>query len=218
MVIIAITSRRHAPTVLLRAEKNIIKLGAIYIYMLLKVPRWSSASQMFVSAGVPTCAAVMHNVMYRCMCRLSESLNSIILTLTNSTLSSVRLFSNMWNHWRLCNYVILWILSLCVYLYVVVVSLFGPSVSFNKVLIDLYIQYIREIYFHLNNNLRKRKKNCATSSLCRVSVHFCAARKETRRQKRHPIFLGLFYKSANICFYCECTQIKANLLQFRLSS
>ncbi len=37
-------------------------------------------------------------------------------------------------------------------------------------------------------------------------------------RKRNPIFLGLFYKSANICFYCECTQIKANLLQFRLSS
>ncbi len=31
-------------------------------------------------------------------------------------------------------------------------------------------------------------------------------------------FLGLFYKSANICFYGACTQIKANLLQFRLSS
>ncbi len=37
-------------------------------------------------------------------------------------------------------------------------------------------------------------------------------------RKQNPIFLGLFYKSANICFYCECTQIKANLLQFRLSS
>ncbi len=68
-----------------------------------------------------------------------------------------------------------------------------------------------------SNNLRKRKKNCA-SSLCRVSVHFCAARKETDGRKRHAIFLGLFYKSAKISFYCECTQIKANLLQFRLSS
>ncbi len=37
-------------------------------------------------------------------------------------------------------------------------------------------------------------------------------------RKCHPIFLGLFYKSAKISFYCECTQIKANLLQFRLSS
>ncbi len=67
----------------------------------------SSASQMFVSAGVPTCAAVMRNLMYRCMCRLSESLNSIILTLTNSALSSVRLLSNMWNHWRFSTHVIM---------------------------------------------------------------------------------------------------------------
>ncbi len=35
---------------------------------------------------------------------------------------------------------------------------------------------IQEIYFHLNTNLRKPKKNCATSSLCRVSVHLFAAR------------------------------------------
>ncbi len=39
---------------------------------------------------------------------------------------------------------------------------------------------------------------------------YCATRNDTRR---HPIFLGLFYKSAKSCFYCECTQIKANLLQ-----
>ncbi len=31
-------------------------------------------------------------------------------------------------------------------------------------------------------------------------------------------FLDLIYKSAKICFYCECTQIKANLLQLQLSS
>ncbi len=29
---------------------------------------------------------------------------------------------------------------------------------------------ILEIYFHLNNNLRKRKKNCATTSLCHRSA------------------------------------------------
>ncbi len=35
-------------------------------------------------------------------------------------------------------------------------------------------------------------------------------------RKQHPIFLGLFYKSAKICFYFEHAQIKENLLQFRL--
>ncbi len=53
---------------------------------------------MFVSAYVPTCAAVMRNLMYRCMFKLLESLNSITLILTNLALSSIRLFSNMWNH------------------------------------------------------------------------------------------------------------------------
>ncbi len=46
--------------------------------------------------------------------------------------------------------------------------------------------------------------------VCRVSVHFW--------QKAASYFFGLFYKKAKICFYCECTQIKANLLQFWLSS
>lgn len=83
------------------------KLNVAYndgMRLMLKVPRWSSASQMFVSAGVPTCSAVLRNIMYRCMCRLTDSVNSIILTLTNPTLSSVRFFSSMWNHWHFSLY------------------------------------------------------------------------------------------------------------------
>ena len=34
--------------------------------LLLKMPRWSSASQMFVSVDVSTCPAVLRNLMYRC--------------------------------------------------------------------------------------------------------------------------------------------------------
>ncbi len=37
-------------------------------------------------------------------------------------------------------------------------------------------------------------------------------------RKLQSIFFVLFYKKAKILFYCECTQIKANRLQFRLSS
>ena len=76
--------------------------------LLLKVPRWSSASQLFVSVGVPNCSAVLRNLMYRCMCRLSDSVNNIISTLTNPTHSSVRFTSKMWNLWRLSLYVIMW--------------------------------------------------------------------------------------------------------------
>ena len=73
--------------------------------LLLRIPRRSSASQMFVNAGVPTCAAVLRNLMYKFMCRASESQNSLVAVLASPARSSVRLFSNMWNHWRTCLYV-----------------------------------------------------------------------------------------------------------------
>ncbi|KAK7933294.1 hypothetical protein WMY93_004190 [Mugilogobius chulae] len=72
--------------------------------MLLRVPRWSSASQMFVNSGVPTCPAVLRRLMYSCMQRLTVSMNSIIQTLTNPALSSVRYFSSTWTHWRVSLY------------------------------------------------------------------------------------------------------------------
>ena len=73
--------------------------------LLLRIPRRSSASQMFVNAGVPTCAAVLRNLMYKFMCRASESQNTLVAVLASPKCSSVRLFSNMWNHWRACLYV-----------------------------------------------------------------------------------------------------------------
>ena len=68
--------------------------------LLLKAPRSCSASQMFVEIGVPTCPAVLRNLMYRFMCRLTDSANSIIVALSNPAKSSVRLSSKLWNHWR----------------------------------------------------------------------------------------------------------------------
>ena len=59
--------------------------------MLPRVPRWSSASQMFVNADVPTCPAVLRRLMYSCMCRLTTSMNSIILVLTNQCFRYVEL-------------------------------------------------------------------------------------------------------------------------------
>ncbi len=35
-----------------------------------------------------------------------------------------------------------------------------------------------------------------------------------RRQKPHPLFSYLFYKSTMFCWCCECTQIKVDPLQF----
>ena len=73
--------------------------------LLLRAPRSSSASHMFVSVGVPTCPAVLRNLMYRFMCRASESENDLIAVITNPIRSSVRFFSSLWNHWRTCLYV-----------------------------------------------------------------------------------------------------------------
>ena len=46
--------------------------------LLLHIPRWHSASQLFVSMGVPTCDALLRRLMYKFMCQLDESENSII--------------------------------------------------------------------------------------------------------------------------------------------
>lgn len=72
-----------------------------------KLPWWSSAIQMFVSVGVPICCAILCNLMHSCMCRVKDSRNSIITSLTDPALSSV--YSKLWNHWRYSICVILWI-------------------------------------------------------------------------------------------------------------
>ncbi len=46
----------------------------------------------------------------------------------------------------------------------------------------------------------------------------CCAKLKQTTESCILFFWLILTKKANICFYCECTQIKANLLQFRLSS
>ena len=89
-------------------QESIRRLTVAYndcMRLLLRVPRSSSASQLFVSVGVPTCPAVLRNLMYKFMCRASESDNDIITVITDPTRSSVRFTSRLWNHWRTCLYV-----------------------------------------------------------------------------------------------------------------
>ncbi len=88
-------------------QDSIRKLTVAYndsMRLLLRAPRSSSASHMFVSVGVPTCSAVLRNLMYKFMCRASESENDIIAVLANPLRSSVRFSSRLWNHWRTCLY------------------------------------------------------------------------------------------------------------------
>jgi len=68
--------------------------------ILLKCPRWTSASHLFVTNNVPTFHAVLRNFMYRFMCRLTESKNTILTALTNPALSDTRYTSKLWKHWN----------------------------------------------------------------------------------------------------------------------
>lgn len=52
------------------------------IRILLKLPRWTSGSQLFVHSGVPTLDAVLRNRMYKFMVRLKNFSNEIMMALT----------------------------------------------------------------------------------------------------------------------------------------
>ena len=58
--------------------------------ILLRKPRGSSASEMFVFARVNTFQAVIRNLMYKFMGRLDVSSNSVIVALVNPSKSSLR--------------------------------------------------------------------------------------------------------------------------------
>lgn len=51
--------------------------------LLLQVPRWYRATYLFVLAGVKTCEAFFRNLIYKCMCCLDASVNSILEVLTS---------------------------------------------------------------------------------------------------------------------------------------
>ena len=71
----------------------------------LKRPRWTSASEMFVTSNVPTFHAVLRNFMFKFMSRLIESKNVLIIALTDVTRSDTRYSSSLWKHRRKCLYV-----------------------------------------------------------------------------------------------------------------
>jgi len=73
--------------------------------ILLKRPRRTSASEMFVAAGVNTFNEVLRNVMHKCICRVDESENEIIIYLSNVKYSTTRYQSQLWNHWYRCLFI-----------------------------------------------------------------------------------------------------------------
>jgi len=70
--------------------------------ILLKKPRWCSASDLFCKARVNTFQALLRNLMYKFIGRLDRSQNGIIKLLTNPSISVVRYQSPLWKHWYNC--------------------------------------------------------------------------------------------------------------------
>lgn len=64
----------------------------------LKLPRWTSASQVFVVSNVPAFRALLRNYMYKFMCCLNESRNSIVravTVITHDDTTVVQVFMNI---------------------------------------------------------------------------------------------------------------------------
>ena len=70
--------------------------------LLLKKPRWTSASDLFVSSRVNTLPAVLRNLMFKFMNRLNNSVNVVILYCSSPVYSDVRYSSVFWKHWYDC--------------------------------------------------------------------------------------------------------------------
>ena len=82
--------------------KSMQRLRVAYndaLRLLLRVPRWHSASQLFVTSNVPTCQALLRKLMFHFMCRLELSENGIIMALT-SPMMGYRFTSRLQKHWH----------------------------------------------------------------------------------------------------------------------
>uniref|UniRef100_A0A8C1PP13 Reverse transcriptase domain-containing protein n=1 Tax=Cyprinus carpio TaxID=7962 RepID=A0A8C1PP13_CYPCA len=85
-------------------KKSMQRLKVAYndaMRLLLRVPRWHSASHLFVSNRVPTCEALLRQLMFGFMCRLDNSVNHIIEALVSPLKSCYRYTSRLRRHW--CN-------------------------------------------------------------------------------------------------------------------
>ncbi len=70
--------------------------------ILLRIARWHSASEMFVSVRAITFKALLPNLLHRFICRLNASKNEMIVGLSNIRVSTTRYQSKLWRHWYCC--------------------------------------------------------------------------------------------------------------------
>ena len=95
-------SSLHCPLVVQVRKACMYKLQVAYndcMRILLKQPRWCSASQLFCSVGVTTFHALLRTLMYKFICRLNVCTNSVVKVLVDPMLSDTRYQSATWKHW-----------------------------------------------------------------------------------------------------------------------
>ncbi len=81
---------------------SIRKLNVAYndiMRILLCLPRYHSASQLFANIGVPAFQAVLRNLVFKFVTRLDKSDNVIIQRLVKIGVSDLRFISAIWRHW-----------------------------------------------------------------------------------------------------------------------
>jgi hypothetical protein len=84
------------------------KLNVAYndiIRLLLCLPRFHSASQLFANVNVPAFQAVIRNLMFKFITRLNKLENAIIKCLIDVENSDLRYTSAIWKHWHKSLYV-----------------------------------------------------------------------------------------------------------------
>lgn len=69
-------------------------------FRILKFPRWTSESHMFVTKNVPTLYDVLWNFIYKFICQLIDLQNLIIEALTEPSLSDSSYFSCYCKYWN----------------------------------------------------------------------------------------------------------------------
>ena len=91
-----------APLWVYYKKTSFCKLKVAYndcLRILLRKPRWTSASDLFCQTRISSFEALLRNLMYKFICRLNQSQNAIIKMISDPSRSMMRYVSNYWQHW-----------------------------------------------------------------------------------------------------------------------
>ena len=84
--------------------------------ILLRKPRWTSASDLFCQSRLSSFEALLRTLMYKLICRLSNSQNAIIKLISDPSCSMVRYVRIYWQYWYNSHFFcVLCVIYVCVF-------------------------------------------------------------------------------------------------------